>query len=653
MSRSLWALTRQHAPAGADRPGRTERGSCSLVVVASSARQYLLMVLVMAGLAGLAVVPSSALAASGSHADHAAGGVSASARPHRLMVLAFGSGYGSPTGSRRVRALQHRLARAGFVPGPFDGRYGQLTRAAVMRFQAARGLVVDGIAGPITLGVLGIHGRVLYPGSGYSGNGLTRVRGLQRRLRRAGFSPGPVDGRYGPLTEAAVARFQAAHGLTASGIAGPVTLARLVREHARHGNPAAGHAHHPARTGHKQPSTAKPTGTAKHTPSTQHAHAGTHKAPASSQPSSNPTPSTSSSSSSSPSIGLVLLILALGVLLGVAGSWLVHGSRGSGPREGDHADTVTGPADAADHPDTVTGPADAADHPDAVTGPADAADEPATVPARDAEPVAVPARDEEPATVPARDEEPATVPARDEEPVIVPARGDVPVAVPVGLTRGQTMTQELDAPAGMETGPEWMDDSDRAFAHAAWLSEHGDQAGAVTAYERADELGHVGAAVNLGVLSEELGDVASADQWYRRADQVGDPNGSFNLAVLLWEQGRADEAKAAFERADRLGHTAAPTNLGVILEEHGNAKAAQECYRRADERGDAHGTFNLAALLEETGDHVGALRAYRRASRRGNPEIAEMARAAAADLSRLTTSPATPRPDAGANGRGS
>ncbi len=190
MSRSLWALTRQHAPAGADRPGRTERGSCSLVVVASSARQYLLMVLVMAGLAGLAVVPSSALAASGSHADHAAGGVSASARPHRLMVLAFGSGYGSPTGSRRVRALQHRLARAGFVPGPFDGRYGQLTRAAVMRFQAARGLVVDGIAGPITLGVLGIHGRVLYPGSGYSGNGLTRVRGFSAACAERGSRPG-------------------------------------------------------------------------------------------------------------------------------------------------------------------------------------------------------------------------------------------------------------------------------------------------------------------------------------------------------------------------------------------------------------------------------------------------------------------------------
>ena len=167
MSRSFWALTRHHAPAGAGRPGREGRGRFSLACAASSATKYVLTVLIMAGLVGLAVVPTPALAAGGSHADHADKGAAASPR-HGMVVLAFGSGYGSLTGSRRVRAMQHRLARAGFAPGLFDGRYGQLTRAAVMRFQAARGLVVDGIAGPITLGVLGIHGRVLYPGSGYT-----------------------------------------------------------------------------------------------------------------------------------------------------------------------------------------------------------------------------------------------------------------------------------------------------------------------------------------------------------------------------------------------------------------------------------------------------------------------------------------------------
>ena len=57
------------------------------------------------------------------------------------------------------------------------------------------------------------------------GSGL--VLALQRRLAEAGFTPGPVDGRYGPLTVAAVERFQRANGLTVDGIAGPHTLDAL------------------------------------------------------------------------------------------------------------------------------------------------------------------------------------------------------------------------------------------------------------------------------------------------------------------------------------------------------------------------------------------------------------------------------------------
>ena len=42
----------------------------------------------------------------------------------------------------------------GYAPGPIDGRYGPRTAQAVSRFQAAHGLVVDGIAGPFTLAAL-------------------------------------------------------------------------------------------------------------------------------------------------------------------------------------------------------------------------------------------------------------------------------------------------------------------------------------------------------------------------------------------------------------------------------------------------------------------------------------------------------------------
>jgi peptidoglycan hydrolase-like protein with peptidoglycan-binding domain len=67
-------------------------------------------------------------------------------------------------------------------------------------------------------------GAQLARGSGYGQpQGGPRVRALQRRLRALGHRPGPVDGLYGPLTEAAVERLQRDSGLSADGIVGPQT----------------------------------------------------------------------------------------------------------------------------------------------------------------------------------------------------------------------------------------------------------------------------------------------------------------------------------------------------------------------------------------------------------------------------------------------
>jgi peptidoglycan hydrolase-like protein with peptidoglycan-binding domain len=53
------------------------------------------------------------------------------------------------------------------------------------------------------------------------------VTALQERLTADGLYTGPISGYYGTLTEAAVEKYQAAHGIDAKGYVGPSTRAAL------------------------------------------------------------------------------------------------------------------------------------------------------------------------------------------------------------------------------------------------------------------------------------------------------------------------------------------------------------------------------------------------------------------------------------------
>ena len=50
-----------------------------------------------------------------------------------------------------VKSLQRLLRKAGYYKGSVDGKYGDLTLRAVKRYQWAKGLHGDGIAGAKTM----------------------------------------------------------------------------------------------------------------------------------------------------------------------------------------------------------------------------------------------------------------------------------------------------------------------------------------------------------------------------------------------------------------------------------------------------------------------------------------------------------------------
>jgi peptidoglycan hydrolase-like protein with peptidoglycan-binding domain len=143
-----------------------------------------------------------------------------------------------------------------------DSDFGPETEAAIRRLQARHGLTVDGVVGPDTWQVLGVQGaETLTPPAGAlpkphhhhsshasvaavevsdtSSTGEAKapaaseapaapkaaggdaVERLQSAMRM------PVDGEFGPATEAAVQRLQTRHGLTPDGVVGPSTWSVL------------------------------------------------------------------------------------------------------------------------------------------------------------------------------------------------------------------------------------------------------------------------------------------------------------------------------------------------------------------------------------------------------------------------------------------
>ncbi len=189
----------------------------------------------------ITVSPPAAATSTVSAAAPAPAAVPASAAAAFLSNLSVGS-----SGSD-VTELQAILKQQGFFSGAPTGYFGVQTEAAVKAFQRAHSIDAVGAVGPSTRAVLNalpassaapaaasLSAAPASTAAGYVfskflglGSSGAEVSALQNKLASLGLYAGPVTGYYGALTQAAVKKFQAAHGLDTFGYVGPGTRAAL------------------------------------------------------------------------------------------------------------------------------------------------------------------------------------------------------------------------------------------------------------------------------------------------------------------------------------------------------------------------------------------------------------------------------------------
>jgi peptidoglycan hydrolase-like protein with peptidoglycan-binding domain len=143
--------------------------------------------------------------------------------PLALLAVASAQAITNP----QIPGLQVALKAHGFYRGPIDGIAGPMTASGVRRFQHHAGIAVDGVAGPITRRKLGRLGRPLFGQRRLLARGSVGwdVSVLEFFLRRRGFHPGRVDGRFTDRTRSAVMQYQRKRRLLVDGLVGPQTLA--------------------------------------------------------------------------------------------------------------------------------------------------------------------------------------------------------------------------------------------------------------------------------------------------------------------------------------------------------------------------------------------------------------------------------------------
>ena len=113
-------------------------------------------------------------------------------------------------------SIQEELLAHGYHVGPIDGLIGKKSKGAIRQYQRDAGLPINGVATKELLDHLKFSVPKVYArGTVIDPDPL--VRDIQTALHDRGYYPGVLDGRFGPLTRAAIASFQADAGLAIDG----------------------------------------------------------------------------------------------------------------------------------------------------------------------------------------------------------------------------------------------------------------------------------------------------------------------------------------------------------------------------------------------------------------------------------------------------
>ncbi|MBQ1507658.1 MAG: peptidoglycan-binding protein [Ruminococcus sp.] len=167
---------------------------------------------------------------------------SAETEPEEAQTSAASESYKIGSSGEEVKNIQNRLAQLGYYKGEISGEFDEATEAAYKQFQAAAGLIVDGIAGS--------DREVLYSGEApyyiedepatepetveettvpeeteavdesviKLGDESETVKAIQEQLAKLGYFEIEISGLFGEYTEQAIKNFQLANGLPATGI---------------------------------------------------------------------------------------------------------------------------------------------------------------------------------------------------------------------------------------------------------------------------------------------------------------------------------------------------------------------------------------------------------------------------------------------------